>query len=473
LIKNLNSNQKFHIISTSLFTRFPMRKYVIFIFIFPVIFGTISLGAKTLTDSTEVIGKKKGWNFGIVPAISYDTDLGYQYGAAVNFYDYGEGKNYPAYRHSIYLEISRYTLGSGVYRLFYDSEYLIPKVQLTADLSYLPELAYSFYGYNGYESVYHKEWEDKNSPLYRTRMFYRNQENLLRFKVDFQGRIGLTHLKWIAGLNFLNFDISSVDIERFNKGKSESDKLPALEEQPGLFEKYKQWGLIDNKEANGGFIPELKGGFVYDTRDNQPNPFKGIWSEAVIAFAPQLLGAETGFSKISLTHRQYFPLLKDLSLAFRLGWQQTLGGHVPFYYQPQIITSFLAGSSSSGLGGAKNIRGILRNRIVGDGVAYSNLELRWKFARMKLIRQNFYWGLNVFTDAGMVTKKININDKLNLIQEPVSDYFDQGKEKIHQSIGFGIRLAMNYNFIVAADYGKALNNQDGDSGIYIGMNYLF
>ncbi len=450
-----------------------MKNHVLIFFCFFLVFGVISLKAKTLKDSTKVYNTKEGWNFGFVPAISFDTDLGYQYGAAVNFYDFGDGKKFPAYHHSIYFEISRYTLGSGVYRLFYDSEYLIPGIQLTADLSYLPELAYNFYGFNGYESVYQKEWEEKNSPLYRTRMFYRNQENLLRFKVDLQGHLGLTKLKWIAGFNLLNFDISSVDINRLNKKKTGSDKLPTIEEQPGLFEKYKQWGLINNKEANGGFVPELKGGFVYDTRDNQPNPFKGIWSEAVIAFAPQLLGAETGFSKISLTHRQYFPLLKDLSLAVRLGWQQTLTGHAPFYYQPQIITSFLSGSASSGLGGAKNLRGILRNRIVGDGFAYGNFELRWKFARMNLIKQNFYWGFNAFTDAGMVTKKIDLNDKLNSIPEPVSDYFKPGTEALHQSLGAGIRLVMNYNFIIAADYGIALNKQDGDSGIYIGMNYLF
>ena len=31
---------------------------------------------------------KTGWNFGALPAISFDTDLGFQYGALVNFFDY-------------------------------------------------------------------------------------------------------------------------------------------------------------------------------------------------------------------------------------------------------------------------------------------------------------------------------------------------------------------------------------------------
>jgi hypothetical protein len=133
-----------------------MKNYGLLLYLL-LLSGPFNLTADPLADSTKVINGKKGWSFGGVPAVSFDTDLGYQYGAAVNFYDYGNGKTFPAYRHSIYFEISRYTLGSGVYRLFYDSEYLIPKIQVTADLSYLPELAYSFYGFNGYESVYHKE----------------------------------------------------------------------------------------------------------------------------------------------------------------------------------------------------------------------------------------------------------------------------------------------------------------------------
>jgi hypothetical protein len=44
---------------------------------------------------------------------------------------------------------------------------------------------------------------------------------------------------------------------------------------------------------------------------------------------------------------------------------------------------------------------------------------------------------------------------------------------MHTSLGAGLRLAMNYNFIVAIDYGVALNEQDGNSGVYIGLNFIF
>ena len=114
---------------------------------------------------------KTGWNFGLLPVVSYNSDLGFQYGVLTNVYNYGDGKVFPKYYHSIYAEVSRYTKGSGIYRLFYDSEYLIPKIRLTADLSYLPDQALDFYGFNGYDAVYNSDFTNEESEDYVTRMF--------------------------------------------------------------------------------------------------------------------------------------------------------------------------------------------------------------------------------------------------------------------------------------------------------------
>ena len=40
---------------------------------------------------------------------------------------------------------------------------------MTSDLSYLPDQANHFYGFNGYESVFNKDWMDDEltSPPYR------------------------------------------------------------------------------------------------------------------------------------------------------------------------------------------------------------------------------------------------------------------------------------------------------------------
>ena len=98
---------------------------------------------------------KTGWKFGgALPTITYDSDLGFQYGALAEFFNYGDGSKYPDFLDHTYTEISRYTKGSGIYRFMYESNHLIPGVHMTSDLSYLPDQASHFYGFNGYESTF-------------------------------------------------------------------------------------------------------------------------------------------------------------------------------------------------------------------------------------------------------------------------------------------------------------------------------
>ena len=332
-----------------------------------------------LSVSAQEKKVKTGWKFGgALPAITYDSDLGFEYGALAEFFNYGDGSKYPDFLDHTYTEISRYTKGSGIYRFMYESNHLIPGVESISDLSYLPDKANNFFGFNGYESVYNKDWMDdklasvQDGGPYRTRMFYRFERNLFRFKNDFQGKLSGDHFKWSAGFAFQDFTISSVDINKLNKGKKV--KLPTIDAEPGLFERYQVLGLINANEANGGWVNTLKAGLTWDSRDNRPNPMKGLWTEIGIEVAPKFMGNDWGFSRFYITHRQYFTLIeKNLSLVYRLGYQSTLSGHVPFFYQTQVITSRLTGALSEGLGGSKTLRGVLRNRVVGDGFLWGIL----------------------------------------------------------------------------------------------------
>jgi len=435
-----------------------------------LVFFFLSLALFAQTEKKDEL-IKKNWNFGALPTITFDTDLGFQYGALINLYDYGDGTRFPKYNHSLYFEVSRFTKGSGINRFYYDSDQLIKGLQTSVDLSYLSDQAYDFFGFNGYDAVYQPNWIDDTQAanVYKTRMFYKYDRKLFRFKVDLQGKLSGDHFRWTTGFNLQNFAIKSVNLDKLNKGKEGSDVLPAVD---GLYKKYQDWGLISAKEANGGFVPTVKAGIVYDSRDNRPNPMKGVWTEAVLEGAPEFLGSESSFLKFSLIHREYFTLVpKKLSLVYRLAYQTTLAGTTPFYYQSQVITSVLTGALSEGLGGAKTLRGILRNRVVGDGFMYGNIEMRWKFARFKFINNNFYLGLNGFTDFGKVTKKIELPSGSFLTQNP--DFFKADAEKFHYSYGAGLRIVMNENFVIAADYGLTPNVQDGTSGTYIGLNYLF
>ncbi|MEI8226063.1 MAG: BamA/TamA family outer membrane protein [Bacteroidota bacterium] len=448
------------------------------------IFTFFLISMLVLSVSAQEKKVKTGWKFGgALPAITFDSDLGFQYGALVEFFNYGDGSKYPDWFDHTYTEVSRFTKGSATYRFMYESNHLIPGVQMTSDLSYLPDQASHFYGFNGYESVFNKDWMDEESTTYRTRMFYRFERNQFRFKNDFQGILSGDHLKWSAGFAFQNFKNSSVNIDKLNKGKDV--KLPSVTAEPGLFERYQKMKLIPDDEANGGWVNTIKAGFIWDSRDNKPNPMKGLWAEIGVEAAPSFLGNNWSFSKLYITHRQYFTLIEnDLSFVYRLGYQTTISGHTPFFYQSQVITSRLTGSSSEGLGGASTLRGVLRNRVLGDAFFMGNIELRWKPVYFKFLKQDCYLGLNGFYDFGKVTKNIELPNNLettfnalyNLPLVPgenFSDYFKPGTEKFHQSAGVSIMLVMNQNFVIAIDIGKAFNEQDGNIGFSIGLNYLF
>lgn len=444
-------------------------------------FTLLLISMLVLSLSAQEKKVKTGWKFGgALPAITFDSDLGFQYGALAEFFNYGDGSKYPEFLDHTYTEISHYTKGSGIFRFMFESNHIIPDVQWISDLSYLPDQAYNFYGFNGYESVYNKDWMDDKleNPPYRTRMFYRFQRNQFRFKNDFQGKLSGDHIKWSAGFAFQDFTLNSVDINRLNKGKS--DKLPTVDEQPGLFERYQALGLISPNEADGGWVNTIKAGLTWDSRNVTANPMKGIWTEIGVEVAPKFMGNDWGFSRLYFIHRQYFTLIdKRLSFAYRLDYQTKLGGDVPFFYESQVITSRLTGATSEGLGGSKTLRGVLRNRVIGDGFAMGNFELRWKPVFFKFLKQECYLGLNGFYDLGRVTQKIKMPADLSSTfgttypGENYSDYFNPGKEKFHQSAGVSIMLVMNQNFVVAIDLGKAFNEQDGNIGFSIGLNYLF
>ena len=447
-----------------------MKKFYILVLLSIISFG---LFAQEVTEK-KADKIKTGWNVGGLPVVAYDTDLGFEYGVLVNLFNYGDGSIYPKYRHNVYAEVSRYTKGSGINRLFYDSKYLIPGFRVTSDLAYLTDKTYDFYGFNGYESVFNLDWADDETDDYRSRAFYKYDRKLTRFTTDIQRKMKDERFGWVAGVGLYNFQIDSVDIDKLNKGKSSGDKLPYV--NGGLYQRYIDWGIIDKDEKDGGFATYLKLGAVFDTRDNEPNPMKGIWTEAVLTYAPSFLGIGGKFehTKLSITHRQYFTVVPErLSFVYRLGYQGTLWGTCPFYLQPNMTTLFLRGATNEGLGGAKSLRGIIRNRVIGDGIAYGNIELRWKFAKFYFIKQNFYLSFNTFIDAGQVVQPIKFEKNFAETGYTESDYFSNDDESIHPSWGAGLRIVMNQNFIIAIDHGRVFKKEDGTAGTYIGLNFLF
>lgn len=431
--------------------------------------GAISLAwgqNETPREETVKAEKKKiktGWNFGPLPAVGYNSDLGFQYGALCDIFYYGDGNTFPEYLHKFNVEVSRYTKGSGVYHLFYDSKHLIPKVRLTFAATYMPNKMLSFYGFNGFSSPYFPSLAEENPA------FYAFDRNMLRILADFQGSI-TDRIGWAAGVAFWNYRTGRVQLEKYR-------------DETTLWDYYTggQDPIIPAGQQNGGSQLELKLGLVYDTRDHEPAPTRGIWAEVVAYGSPDLIERQgNGYIKLAAHFRQYLTLINDrLVFAYRIAYQGTVAGRPPFYVQQSISTLYLRQINSEGLGGINTVRGILYNRMVGDGYFWANLELRCRLVDFRFLGQEWSLAVNPFLDAGMVVQPYLLERVQAFTPETqpgdveFNPVYSGDREKMHLSAGLGIKAIMNRNFIVSVEWGKPFDKRDGTSGMNIGLNYIF
>ena len=371
--------------------------------------------ADTLNVKKDIV--KKGFNFGPLPAVAFDADKGLQLGALVNIFDFGDGSEYPNTRQKLYLEASFFTKGSQLFVINYDNKFLIPGIRWAATANLTNDKAMDFYGFNGYVAHYdyNKIAAGKNnendfiySPKYR---FNRLNFN---FKTDFTGNIWNNKLFWEAGyhFNYVNAGYKknnhALNLDKINKGKEENKKFP--EAEPTVFDLYRQWGIISDDEAWGGISSALRFGLLYDTRDKENAPSKGIWAEAHATLAPSWLGTSHPYYRYSATFRHYVPIVSNdiLTFAYRLNYEGAFGNSTPYYMLP-FITTMGSTYDREGMGGYRTVRGMQRNRVQGLDMASYNIELRWRFVRFALWKQNIAFGLNVFSDGAMVTRNYDMS----------------------------------------------------------------
>ena len=507
-----------------------MKKYL------PLLLGLLVVSGVYAKDKkrqeVDSLGNpiKTGWNFGILPSVAYDADFGFQGGLLTNIYYYGDGSQYPEYIHSIYVEAAYTTKHHGIFRVNYDSKYLIPNHRLTLDATYLPDAMLDFYGFNGYQSLYTKEFSVWNkdyskmdTALYRSRVYNKFRRDLIRVAGDIEGNIYGEHLKWDVGLGVLGFLSNDVDEPLLN-GKNAYDptlpnyaQKPLNPNEPGLYEKYQSWGLISADEARGGWHPYGRVGITYDSRDKRQGPNKGIYTDAFFTynagFNTSYYGQQAQFNNLqfNFTFRHYVPVYKDksgrdrITFAYRIGTQNLIAGNTPFYLNNYLNTLFIQRVYYEGLGGGNSVRGLLAHRINAKGYLFANIEFRFRVVNFDIGRQHFFIGLNPFFDMGMVTQPYSLDELVqrnlglnslsdaiaaanmsNGTSDQMSTYFmtdsadptqlDNSKVYLpHMVAGLGLKIGMNENFVLSVDWAMPFDKQDNHkwANFYVKMGYLF
>lgn len=423
--------------------------------------------------SAEKEVAKKGWNFGPVPAISYSTDSGFQYGVLSDIYYYGDGSKYPEYLYKFNVNVSAYTKGNKLFHLDFDSKYLIPNVRLSASISYFGNNTDQYWGYNGasatYNPVYAKIMREKDDPNHVGMGWYLHSRNTFRIMTLFQGEFGESNWGWAAGLTY--YDI------RVNTAKNK-DINP---EMPSLYKKYLEYGVIPVFEQYGGKSFEAKAGIKYDTRDNESYPTRGTNFEVFAFGSPKLFCGAKSYLDLAVHFKQFHSLFNDKAVfAYHLAYQGLIAGQMPFYKLQNIQNLHMKQINAQGIGSSGTVRGTASPRFVGNGYAWANTELRIPIVKFYWIKQNWAIVTNPFLDAGMVVQPYNLKEQIAAQDKwkqdaeyiPGLDLYSGKKEHLHITGGLGLHVIMNTNFNVSCEVGKSAK-EDGGFGMSISLNYIF
>ena len=448
---------------------------------FLTILAMVLAGTSAFAQEKEM---KTGWSLGVLPSVTYSTDNGFQYGAFGDVYYYGDGNTYPDPLHKFSWEASHYTKGRTRLYLAYDSKYLVPGMRFNASVTYVNDPMYNFWGFNGTPALQNYDLcANKESYLHLGTdgqqhgiNYYGMSRKMFRALANVQGRI-TDNLNWAAGLNFWNWQMGDMRESAKNDNRYDTDVT--------LYKAYQAIDAIHADEAAGGNALEINAGAVYDTRDIEAAPNKGIWAEAYLN--GNVL--DHRYLKACAYFRHYITLpvhlfkAGDPVFAYRLAWQQTIAGETPFYMIQNVPLLVQRNMISEGFGSYNTIRGIRENRILAEGFAWANMELRIKLVSFKLLNQFFYIAVNPFFDAGMVTKGYrenafegvkSIDSKLLALGIEPKIYDTSKAGEVVSSAGAGLKIAMNQNFIVSVETAHCFYKEMVvDPWINIGINYQF
>ena len=371
-------------------------------------------------------GRQTGLEFGGVPAINFDADEGFGYGAVVELYHYGDGSRAP-YLWTLQPTVFLTTEGRQDFTLFFDAPHALPGGwRLDAYLGSERQLATPYYGL-GNAAVYDAGAVDDLNPY-----FYRFGRTRRSAALNLQRPLGDSPLRVLFGMGAVHGSVVSVP---YGEGTTLLAQETAAAGAP-----------LEDGWSNYG-----RAGLVWDTRDRETGPTRGTWTEVLVQRVDEALGSASSYTRWTLTDRRYLSA-GPLVFAHRVLLQGVSEG-VPLHDLHRVQTSF---KQQEGLGGAKSVRGVQKNRYVGRGMMLWNAELRYRALDFGLMGKPFHIVLSGFADAGRVWEEGVQIDEL------MSD--------LHRGYGGGMRIGMGENFTVAVDAGTS---SETGLQLYIGLGYLY
>ncbi len=444
-----------------------MKKIIlttIYLFLIIAVYGQTDKKSNAGYDSTKFSDDnyiaKQGYNIAPLPEFMIDPFIGLYLGIYSTVFDYGDGRIYPNYYQSLTIAAAYGTKGKTNLGLEYLS---YRKIMLSAKINHTKSTLYPFYGFNGYKTIYNKDFHTSGNDDYITSAFYNYQQTVNRIQVFIQDTLGQSFFNWQVGFDFGKYIANRVNFNKLNKGVSEEEAAPDC---PTLYDKYIDWGIINTNEKEGGWANSVQFALVYDSRDRLTNPMHGMYSDVTLRYSPSFWGNPTSGMQLSVTHRHFITLIDEkVSFAYRLRYDATFGD-IPFYCR-QVLAD-----GKEGFGGTETLWGIHQNRIMANQFALGNFELRAKIVHFKFIQQNWHIAAVPLFHTGYLIEPIDW-DLSQVTSSDLEIYFSNTSSHWYSSYGIGAKIVMNENTVIGADWAHSINKEAGNDAIYIGYEYSF
>ncbi len=216
------------------------------------------------------------------------------------------------------------------------------------------------------------------------------------------------------------------------------------------------WARKNIGGYHGGRVGLFQTGIMWDTRDLEPDPTRGIFAEYAQEVSFPAIGSQFNFSK-HLVQFQYFePVLPQVlsrsRLAARIGAGTIRGSHIPISEAFDMWSSSFAGGIPV-MGGANSLRGYRANRFTGMVYGWGNLEWRHRFAQTRILNQHLAFSAVPFYDVGSVW----------------DSFREINARNFRHSVGLGGRIAWNQATILRFDY--AVSREDAQFFFIFGHTF--
>ncbi|WP_224247790.1 Omp85 family outer membrane protein [Hyalangium gracile] len=412
------------------------------------------------TDAPSAPARRKGWDIQGVPALNFNTDEGFGYGAILMLVDRADG-TYEPFRYSVLLQLFQTTRQVAAHLITVDApRFLDSQWRMGLELAYARTLFAPYYGL-GNTASFVKEFsrcDDRDAlegnpdvcpgnPDFRGLRYYTyDHQSLPRIRLNARRQLSDT---WRLFLGYrLRMDRIRMRYSPDDLGQSGDSKL--LEDT--------STGVLQSDEGSLGDplsqrTSELMVGLQYDTRDIEAAPTLGMFHELSVRGGAGAIGSQFNYWGATLHSRFFHPVIPGYSrlvMAWR-GLFDVMGGDVPISLLP-VYGGF---ENRDGLGGVYSARGILLRRYQGPAKLLLNAELRWMALSVEPWGQQFDFTLAGFLDGGRVWSNL--------------DFQEGGGLKT--STGGGLRISWNREFVIRLDYGVGIT--EPTTGFYLDIGHIF